>query len=124
MLSPPAAVLARHRWLCVVGFGLAYLFVGIVFSALDRSTPPDQTRVTWRLAAWAASALLYLTHIAYEHFRLRNSPRLIALHAASSTAVGAFGLAVTAAVHSLMASHYRPAYLVALVAWPAITALP
>src|SRR5437879_2583343 len=114
-----------RRWgLRAVFFGFAYFAVGMVFAALAGSTPTDRSRVVWRLAAWAASGVLYLIHIAYEHFRLRISPRSIALHAASGAAVGAFGLALAAAIHSLMTSHYRPAYLVALVAWPAITALP
>lgn len=105
-------------------FGLAYFGLGIVFSALAGSTASDQARVIWRLTAWGISSVVYLTHIAYEHFRLRNSPLPIALHAASGAAGGAFGLAVAAAIHSLTTAHYRPAYLIALVAWPAIIALP
>lgn len=114
----------RHWWLRAAVFGFAYFAVGMVFGTLAGSTVSEQTRVIWRLVAWAASGLLYLAHIAYEHFRLCNSPRSIALHAASGTALGAFGLAFAATIHSLMTSHYRPAYLIALVAWPAITSFP
>src|SRR5690349_12703685 len=114
----------RPWWLRTMIFGLAYFGIGMVFSALSGSAFSDRTRVTLRLTAWAVSALLYLTHIAYEHFRLRNRPFSIALHAAIGVAAGAFGLAVSAAIHSLATAHYRPAYLIALVAWPAIIALP
>src|ERR1051325_6654630 len=94
--------IARPWWLRAVFFGLAYFGLGIVFSALSRSAASDQARLIWRLAAWAVSGVLYLTHIAYEHFRLRNRPLSIALHVASGAAVGALALAAAAAVHSLM----------------------
>jgi len=105
-------------------FGLAYFVVGLIFGALAGATASDQARVIWRLAAWGASVVVYATHIGYEHFRLHNSPRSIAPHVAMAVAVGAFGLAVAATVHSLFTAHYRPAYLGALVAWPAITTFP
>jgi len=112
----------RQPWLRAVILGLAYFVVGMVFGGLAGRSASDQARVIWRLAAWAVSGLVYATHIGYEHFQLHNSPRSIALHVAMAVAVGAFGLAVAATVHSLLTAHYRPAYLVALVAWPAITA--
>jgi len=96
----------------------------MVSSALAAHAASDHARLLWRLAAWAASGVIYATHIGHEHFRLRNSTRSIALHVAMAVAVGAFGLAVAATVHSLFTAHYRPGYLVALVAWPVITALP
>ncbi len=71
------------------------------------------------------SAAAYAAHIAYEHFRLRNSARLAALHVAVAVAIGAFLLAVAGMINSLStASAIRPAWLLALVAWPAITAVP
>jgi hypothetical protein len=105
-------------------FGVAYSIVGIVSSALAGAAGSEQTRVFWRVAAWAVRGVLYAAHIRYEHFRLGNSPGSIALHVAMAVAVGAFGLAAAATVHSLMSAEYRPAYVVALVAWPVITALP
>ncbi|PWU13704.1 MAG: hypothetical protein C5B50_18740 [Verrucomicrobia bacterium] len=106
-------------------FGLAYFVVGAVSSALPGATAwSDQSGRIWRLAAWAISGLVFATHIGCEHFRGHNSPRSIALHVALAVAIGAFGLAVSATAHSLVTSHYRPAYLVALVAWPAIIAVP
>jgi hypothetical protein len=114
-----------HRWwLRAVIFGLAYSVVGILSSALAGAAGSEQTRVIGRLVAWAVSGVLYAGHIGYEHFGLRNSPGSIALHVAMAVAVGAFGLAAAATVHSLMTAEYRLAYVVALVAWPAITALP
>jgi hypothetical protein len=40
-------------------------------------------------------------HIAYERFRLKNSSSSAALRVASAVALGAFGLAVGANIHSL-----------------------
>lgn len=111
-------------WLRVVVFGVAYFSLGMLISALARSTTSNQARTILRLAAWGVSGVVYLSHIAYEHFRLRQLPFSIALHAASGAALGAFALAVAATIHALSTAHYRPAYLVALVAWPALIALP
>ena len=118
------ARMSEQRWLRALFFGLAYSVVGTVFSALSGAAESQQASTIWRLAAWVASGVIYATHIAYEHFRLHNSPRSIALHVATAVAVGAFGLAVMATVHALLTTQYRPRYLIALVAWPAITAIP
>ena len=97
----------------------SYCVIGIVFAL-----PSNQVRL-WRLAAWVISAAVYAAHVGYEHFRLGNSPRAIALHTALAAAVGAFGLAVAANVHEIWAaSSYRLSLALALVAWPVLTALP
>ena len=99
--------------------GILYCVIGIVFAL-----PSDHVRV-WRLAAWVISAAVYAAHIGYEEFRLGNSPRVTALHTALAVAVGAFGLAVAANIHEgLVASSYRRSLALALVAWPAVTAVP
>src|SRR5947209_10671884 len=101
---------------------VAYVAIGIVFAAL--AADANHVRL-WRLAAWLASAAVAAVHIGYEHYRLRSSPRPTALHAAGAVALGALGLAVAANVHSLFAAtrgQHLP--LLALVAWPVITALP
>ncbi len=110
----------RHRWVWVALLvGAFYLLVGRLFAL-----PADHVRA-WRLAAWLVSGCAYAAHIGYEHFRLRNAPRVTALHAAVAVAIGAFGLAVAGMIHSLSpGSPIGPAWLVALVAWPAITAVP
>jgi hypothetical protein len=78
-------------------FGVAYLLIGRVFAL-----PTDHVQA-WRIAAWLVCGVAYAAHIGYEHFRLRNAPRLIALSAAPAI---------------------RPAWLLALVAWPVVTAVP
>jgi hypothetical protein len=111
----------RHSWFgTAIVIGVLYCVIGIVF-ALPSSQVP-----MWRLAAWVASAALYAAHIAYEHFRLRNSSRSTALHVAVAVAIGGFGLAVAAIIHSLFAppNYTRWRFAIALVAWPIITGLP
>ena len=101
--------------------GLFYLVIGIVFA-----WPVEHARA-WRLAAWAVSAVAYAAHIGYECLRLRNPPRRAALHVATAVALGAFGLAVAANLHSLSVPstvRQRRLLLIALAAWPAITAVP
>ena len=111
----------------VVIIGVAYLLIGIVFGALANSAASHQTRVAWRLAAWLGSAIVYVAHIWYEHFELRNPPRSTALHAAAAVALGAFGLAAAAMIHSLSVAagaHHRRLLTMALVVWPVMTGVP
>src|SRR5262245_1609095 len=100
-------------------FGLAYLLIGRLFPQ------PAESLRAWRLAAWVASAAVFAVHIGYEHFVERHAPRVIAWHAALAVAIGAFGLAVAGMMHSLATgSAVRTAWLLALIAWPLITAVP
>jgi hypothetical protein len=94
--------------------------VGIVFAL-----PTSHVRA-WRLAAWAVSAVGFAAHIAYERFRLRDPPGLAALHVALAAALGAFGLAVGANIHSLSvgSDRHRQLLLLSLAIWPVITAVP
>lgn len=104
----------------------AALLVGVVYFLIGRvfALPADHVQV-WRLAAWVVSGGVYAAHIGYERFRLRNSPRLAAAHVALAVAIGAVGLAVAGMIHSLSTtSAIRPAWLLALVIWPAVTAVP
>ena len=113
---------SRQPWLrAMVIVGVVYACVGIVFAM-----PASHVEV-WRLAAWVVSAFAYMAHICYERFRLRNSPCSAALHVALAVALGAFGLAVGANIHSLSVgstNEHRRLLLFALVLWPIITALP
>jgi hypothetical protein len=113
---------ASHRqgWVRVALLvGVAYLLIGRVFAS-----PTDHARV-WRLAAWLVSGVVYTAHIGYEHFTLGYSSRVTAVHTALAVAVGAFALALAGMMHSLSTeSGIRPAWLLALVAWPAVTAIP
>jgi len=110
----------RQTWIrAALLVGVAYFVIGRVF------TVPTGNLRLWRLAAWMLSGLAYAAHIWYEHFRLRDSPRSTALHVALAVAIGAIGLALAGMMHSLStASSIRPAWLLALVLWPAITAIP
>ena len=102
--------------------GVAYGVIGIVFAALADA---NHVRL-WRLAAWVVSAAVYAAHIGYEHYGLDSAPRATALHVAGAAALGAFALALAANVHSLFAVTHgqQSRILLALVAFPVITALP
>jgi hypothetical protein len=105
----------------VVLVGMMYALVGVVFA-----WPSGHVRV-WRLAAWGVSAATYAAHIGYERFALRSAPRRAALHVGLAVALGAFGLAVAANIHSLSVvstNQHRRLLLIALVIWPIITGLP
>jgi hypothetical protein len=104
----------------VILIGVLYCVVGIVFAL-----PSNQVRM-WRLAAWVISAAVYAAHIGYEHFTLRNVSRSTALHVAIAVGIGGFALAVAATVHSLLVppNYQRWRFVLALVVWPVITALP
>jgi hypothetical protein len=71
------------------------------------------------------SAIVYAAHIGYEHFRIRSSPHSTALHVAIGAAIGAFGLATAAIVHSLLTGKANLGLLrIALLVWPLITGVP
>ena len=104
-----------------VALGTGYAAVGIGFAV------PVTHGHAWRLAAWAVSALGFAAHIAYERVRLQNPPGPAALHIAAAVALGGFGLAVGANVHSLIAGssgQHRLLLRLSLVIWPLITSLP
>jgi hypothetical protein len=105
---------------------LPALLVGVVYVLIGRlfALPTDNVQA-WRIAAWLVCGVAYAAHIWYEQFKLRTSPRLTAVHVTFAVAIGAFGLALAGMIHSLSAAPaIRPAWLLALVAWPAVTAIP
>lgn len=111
----------RQSWVRMAIFlGVGYALVGIVFAL------PATHVQAWRLAAWVVSAIGYAAHIAFERFRLKNPPGSAAVHVAFAVALGAFGLAVGANIHSLSAgsTQHRHLLLLSLGIWPVITALP
>jgi hypothetical protein len=116
----------RQRWLStVILVGVLYPAIGIASAALAGAAASNQMRFFWRLSAFVISAVVFAAHIAYEHFRLRNTARPTAWHASVAVAFGAFALALVANIHDLgSASGYRPRMLIALVAWPLLTAVP
>src|SRR5262245_40299305 len=105
---------------CALLAGTLYLMIGVGFAPL--SVP---SVFFWRLAAWIVSAVVYGIHIGYEHLRARNSPRSTALHVAIGAALGAFGLAAAANIHSLRTGMGNLRLLrIALLVWPLITGVP
>ncbi len=116
----------RQRWLGkAILVGMLYLAAGMAFGALAGAAASDQLRFFWRLSAFVISGVVFAVHIADEHFRLRNTARPTAWHASVAVACGGFALAFVANIHDLgSASGYRPRMLIALVAWPLLTAVP
>ena len=106
-----------RRWLiAALVAGIAYLVIGRV------AVPPTRG---WRLAAWVASAVVFAIHIWNEHFRERQPPARTAMHTAVGVAIGGFGLAVAGMIHSFLAtSAVESRWIVALFAFPAVTAIP
>jgi len=116
----------RQRWLrMVVLLGAVYFVFGIAFAAFASWSQSSSTRETWNRLGFLASAVAFALHIGYEHFRLRNSPLITASHVSFAVALGAFALALSANVHGYRVGTSNQRLLAfALVAWPAITAIP
>lgn len=110
----------RQTWVrAALLAGVVYFLIGRVFAL------PSDHLLQWRLAAWVFSGAVFAAHLAYEHFRLHNTARPTAGHASVGVAFGALALALAANIHDLgSASGYRPRMLIALVAWPILTAVP
>ena len=116
----------RQRWFrMVVLVGSVYFVFGIAFAAFAGWSASNSMRVTWNRLGFLASAVAFALHIGYEHFRLRNSPLITASHVATAVALGALALAVSANIHGYRVDSSNKLLLAfALVAWPAITAIP
>ena len=110
----------------LVLLGVVYFLAGMLFGALAGRAANHGALVAWRWAAWLVSAIAFGAHILYEQRRLRNPPRIAALHVAAGAALGAFGLAIAANVHAQMVVPHRHAWLLvlSLAIWPLMTALP
>ena len=110
----------RAPWLrAAILAGLAYFLVGRLFAVAG------QHARAWRLAAWTVSGSIYALHFGYERARLRHPPRAIALHVALAVAIGAFALALALMMRSVAATgSLGPKWLLALVLFPAASALP
>lgn len=116
----------RRRWFpMVVLLGAMYFVFGVAFAALAGSSGSASMRGTWNRLGFLTSAVAFALHLGYEHFRLRNSPLITALHVAAAVALGAFALAVRVNVNGFrMGASNQGLRAFALVAWPAITAVP
>lgn len=111
---------SRQPWLrAALLVGAVYLVIGRVFAL-----PATHVRA-WRLAAWIVSGIVFAAHIWYEHLKLRHPARTTALHAAAAAAMGAFALALVAALRAqALTGAIQPRWLLALVLWPLITGVP
>ena len=116
----------RRRWLvAAILVGMFYLAVGLTSAALAGAAASERMVFTWRLSAFIARGLAFAAHMGYERFGLRNTAWPTAWHTAAAVAIGGFALALAANIHDLgSASGYRPRMLIALVAWPLLTAVP
>lgn len=125
-MTPGTGDPSRRPWLGVaILVGLVYLAVAMVTGSLAAAAASDRMRLIWRWSAFAASGVVFAAHIAYERLRLERGARTTAWHTAAAVAVGGFTLALAANLHDLgSAAGYRPRMLVALVAWPLVTAVP
>lgn len=101
---------------------LVYAVAGVGLGALAGRAASHQMVVGWRLAAWLVSAIAFAAHIWIDGVRRHFPPAETAYHAALATALGAFGLAVSAVVHSHLTAHRFPG--ISLIVWPLITAVP
>jgi hypothetical protein len=105
----------------IVLVGVFYAIVGVVFA-----WPVNHVRA-WRLAAWLVSAAAFAVHIGYESFRACAVPSRAAVRVASAVALGAFGLAVSATIHSFVVAssgQHRRLVMLALAIWPIMTGVP
>ena len=116
----------ERRWLhTILIIGAIYCIDGIVFGMFAGWSKSQTMVFIWRLAAWLTCALLFAGHIWYEYFRFSNSPRKTALYTSSAAAVGAFGLAVAANIHSQFVTSANQILLaLSLIIWPILTAVP
>ena len=116
---------AQQQWVMrSILIGAAYLTISLVLSGMEKLSAPASAK-TWRLATWGVCLLIYFAQIGYERYQLANPIRAAALHVAAGVGIGSFGLAAAAIVHSLASASGNPKLLsVALLAWPAITAIP
>ena len=105
--------------------GGVYGTIGIGFGAFAARSTSHRTVVSWNVASFVVSAVVFAIHIGYEHFGLRDRPLLVALHTSLAVALGAFLLAVSANIHSFRAAKSNHRLLaVALVIWPLMTGIP
>ncbi len=116
----------RKRWFrMAVLLGAVYFVFGVAFAAFASWSGSSSMREIWNRLGFLASAIAFALHIGYEHFRLRSSALRTASHVAIAVALGAFALAVSANVHGYRVGSSNKGLLAfALVAWPAITAVP
>lgn len=115
-----------HPWLAVLILGAFYcLIAGLAFTAFASWSHSVRGVFAWRLSSFLISIIAFAAHIAYEHFQLGNKPTVVGRRTGLAVALGAFGLAVAANIHSLGVSNRNTRLLaLALIIWPVMTAVP
>jgi hypothetical protein len=87
----------RKKWLSVaILAGIVYLAIGTFSASLAGASASSQMRFVWRLSAFIISAIVFVAHITFEHFRLRTTIPATAWHASLAVDFGAFLLALLA----------------------------
>jgi hypothetical protein len=104
--------------------GAIYAVVGILFAELAKSAASHPMVIAWRLAAWVVSFVAFFAQLRYEVIRLGNPAMKTAQHAALAVALGAFGLALAAVVHSQSITPPGHFPIWALIIWPIVIAIP
>ena len=120
-MSNPGSRVRARSWIGVaLGAGVAYVMIGRLFPA-----PAGEHLQAWRFAAWGVSGIVYASHIAWEHLHLQSPVRRMALHVALGVAIGGFGLALIGMINARSSpAGITPLWFLALVLWPAFTAIP
>ena len=116
----------RQRW---PGWAMLastlYAAIGVLSGELAAAAASSRMVSFWRASAFVLCGVVFAAHVAQEHYRLRSTRLATAWRVSLAVAVGGFALAVAANLHDLgSAAGYRPRMLVALVAWPLLTAVP
>ncbi|HEV8367551.1 MAG TPA: hypothetical protein VGQ39_06320 [Pyrinomonadaceae bacterium] len=115
----------RKRWVrAVILLGSLYFVVNFICAALAGRAASNSMRFTWNRLGFIVSAIAFGTHISYEHFRLRNSPRVTAC-TRPSCCPGCFRSGSLGKHSWSLGGFKQPAITrFALVAWPALTGIP
>jgi len=115
----------RHWLSIVVVAAMFYAAAGVLTGKLSALAGSDQMKFVWRASAFIISAVIFAAHIIFERWRRHSNGPTTAWHTSLAAALGALGLAIAANLRDAVSpSGYRPRMLIALVAWPALTAVP
>lgn len=82
------ASVRRRSLRMVLLLAAAYLLIGIAFAEFSDWATTNAMHLMWRRLAWLVSGVGFAAHIAYEHFRLGNTPRTTAMHASIAAGLG------------------------------------
>jgi hypothetical protein len=110
--------------LTAILFSVAYVAIGIVTADFAASTASIQGRTAWRLTAWGASLLVYVTQLIVERVRLNSTTLRTALRASGTVAIAAFALAVAGPVRAHWGAVDQQRALMALLLWPVLAGVP